>query len=263
MQAVIDAVEDLKRIHDFHPIEDANAIKEAAYFSFWLIKRKPMCFTGNLSEISGSSKEEIDKRKVNILFINEFCAAIYIMPKIFRLKKEVKELDKAYPNMDKLSNDWKKYFDNLIYFLSYRAESPKSIEAALTSLIMTPKWETNFDFWKVDEKNNYSKSAKWLVIGSSVVGGVVVIALILVAALLKNEVAANVASIVASILSAVLSIVAIIYTFHSNIQTDAKLKEILEMGKKMQKIETEIKLEVIPPNKRQSYKKSLGNMRKI
>lgn len=152
MQAVIDAVEDLKRIHDFHPIEDANAIKEAAYFSFRLIKRKPMCFTGNLSEISGSSKEEIDKRKVNILFINEFCAAIYIMPKIFRLKKEVKELDKAYPNMDKLSNDWKKYFDNLIYFLSYRAESPKSIEAALTSLIMTPKWETNFDFWKVDEK---------------------------------------------------------------------------------------------------------------
>ena len=91
------------------------------------------------------------------------------------------------------------------------------------------------------KKNNYSKSAKWLVIGSSVVGGVVVIALILLAALLKNEVAANVASIVASILSAVLSIVAIIYTFHSNIQTDAKLKEILEMGKKMQKIETEIK----------------------
>lgn len=60
MQAVIDAVEDLKRIHDFHPIEDANAIKEAAYFSFWLIKRKPMSFVGDISKVGGDSKEDID-----------------------------------------------------------------------------------------------------------------------------------------------------------------------------------------------------------
>lgn len=91
------------------------------------------------------------------------------------------------------------------------------------------------------KQNKSSKSTKWLVIGSSLLGGAIVVALILVAALLENKVAANVASIIASILSAVLSIVAIIYTFHSNIQTDAKLKEILEMGKKMQAIETEIK----------------------
>lgn len=150
-QVIIDAVEDLKRIHDFQPIENANAIKEAAYFSFWLIKRKPVVFRGDLSKVQGASEDEINKRKVNYLFINEFCAAIYIMPKIFRLTEEIAGLDKAYPDMNKLADDWKKYFDNLIYFLSYRAESPKVIEEALTSLIMTPKWHTNFDFWKVDE----------------------------------------------------------------------------------------------------------------
>ena len=58
---------------------------------------------------------------------------------------------------------------------------------------------------------------------------------------IPNPFAANVVSIIASILSVILSIVAIIYIFFSNIQTDTKLKEILEMGKKMQKIETEIK----------------------
>lgn len=91
------------------------------------------------------------------------------------------------------------------------------------------------------KRNKSSKGTKWLVIGSSILGGAIVVALILVAALMENKAAANIVSIIASILSAVLSIVAIIYTFHSNIQTDTKLKQILEMGKNMQKIETEIK----------------------
>lgn len=151
-QVIIDAVEDLRRIQDFHPIENANAIKEAAYFSFWLIKRKPVGFRGDLGTVKGSSDSVINKRKVNYLFINEFCAAIYIMPKIFKLSQPIIGLESLYSDMEKLADDWKKYFDNLIYFLSYRAESPKSIEEALTSLIMTPKWDTHFDFWKVDEK---------------------------------------------------------------------------------------------------------------
>ena len=150
-QVLIDALEDLKRIHDFHPIENTNAVKEAAYFSFWLIKRKPIYFYGDLDTIGGECKIELDKRKINYLFVNEFCAAVYIMPKIFRLSEVVDGLDEVY-DVNKLSDDWKKYFDNLMYFLAYRAESPKAIEEALTSLIMVPKWKTNFDFWKVDEK---------------------------------------------------------------------------------------------------------------
>lgn len=151
IQVVVDAVEDLKRIQDFHPIKNANAIKEAAYFGYWLIKRKPIYFRDGLENVKGTSQENIDKRKVNFLFANEYCAMVFMLPKIFTLSKELKDLDRAGIDIDNLTDNWKKYLENLLYFLSYRAESPKAIEAALTGLIMQPKWDAKFDFWKVDE----------------------------------------------------------------------------------------------------------------
>lgn len=154
-QVIVDAVEDLKRIHDFHPIKNANAIKEAAYFAYWFIKRKPIYFTGKVSRVKGSGEDRIDKNKISIIFINEFAAAIYILPKIFQLSK----IDILFQNhekeLEKNANDWKKYFDNLIYHLAYRVESPKSLEAILTSLVLHPHWETVNDFWEVkhDDEN--------------------------------------------------------------------------------------------------------------
>ncbi len=154
-QVVVDAVEDLKRIHDFHPIKNANAIKEAAYFGYWFIKRKPIYFSGKISQVKGSNEERIDKNKMSIIFINEFATAIYILPKIFQLSK----LDGLFQNNDdaaeKNAEDWKKYFDNLLYHLAYRVESPKSLEAILTSLVLHPHWETVNDFWEVkqDDEN--------------------------------------------------------------------------------------------------------------
>ncbi len=148
-QIVVDAVEDLKRIKDFQPIENANAIKEAAYFGFWLNKRKPIHIEGDIYSIEGINDEQTNRQKINCMFINELCTTIYMMPKIFSLSVQADNIKKEQKAV--ILGNWKKYFDYLIYFFAYRAESPNNIEALLTSLIMQPMWKCKSDFWAVKD----------------------------------------------------------------------------------------------------------------
>ena len=39
-QVIVDAVQDLKRLKDFHPLDMPNTIKEACYLAYWCIKQK-------------------------------------------------------------------------------------------------------------------------------------------------------------------------------------------------------------------------------
>jgi len=144
-QAIIDAVEDLKRLQEFHPVKRANAIKEAAYLGFWVIKRKPIYIDGDLTKLNldSATKQDINKLKAKFLFINESVVAYYLIPKIFNVTKIICE------HCDTLfsADEWKKARANLIYFLAYRAESPKSIEGILSAMTLHPIWETNQNFW--------------------------------------------------------------------------------------------------------------------
>ena len=146
-QVLIDAIEDLKRVHDFHPINNANAIKEAAYIGYWWQKRKPVHIDGDITKVNieGLSEEQIQKIKAKLLFINEVCVAHYVQPKIFVLSEG---LISQCANPKKQA-DWIKARENFIYFLAYRAESPKSIEVALANETLHPIWKTKQDFWDV------------------------------------------------------------------------------------------------------------------
>lgn len=144
-QVIIDTVEDLKRLKEFHPVKCANAIKEAAYLGYWWIKRKPIFVEGDIANLTvdGFSELELKKFKAKFLFINEAVVAYYLLPMVFDETK----IKCYHCNTDKVNDEWKKAKANLIYFLAYRAESPKSIEGILTGMTLHPIWETNQDFW--------------------------------------------------------------------------------------------------------------------
>ncbi len=128
-QVLIDAIEDLKRIHEFHPINNANAIKEAAYIGYWWQRRKPVYIKGDITKIDSESlnDKQLTKFKSLLLFINELCVAQYVQPKIFSLVNgPIKHCAS-----EKNKKDWDKAREHFIYFLAYRAGSPRSVEAVL------------------------------------------------------------------------------------------------------------------------------------
>lgn len=149
-QILIDAIEDLKRIHDFHPINNSNAIKEAAYIGFWWQRRKPVFINGKISSISieGLNENQLNKIKAKLLFINELCITHYVRPKIFNLVNGSNKLCSTKKNID----EWNKARDHFIYFLAYRAESPKSVEEMLMRSTLHPIWPTKQDFWNVSNE---------------------------------------------------------------------------------------------------------------
>ena len=149
-QILIDAIEDLKRIQNFHPVKNVNAIKEAAYIGYWWVRRKPVMVIGRISDIvlDSATEDEINKLKAHLLFINEFCVAHYVMPKIFCLDQEIN-----YCATEANKEAWSKARDNLIYFLAYRADNPKSIEAVLSSYTLHPLWVQKQDFWLNERLN--------------------------------------------------------------------------------------------------------------
>lgn len=150
-QTLVDAIEDLKRIHDFHPINNSNAIKEAAYIGFWWQRRKPVIIKGEISSISieGLNENQTNKIKSKLLFINELCIAHYARPKIFNLLSGPYEQCSSKKNID----EWSKARDHLIYFLAYRAENPKSLEEMLMRSTLHPIWPTKQDFWNVSDED--------------------------------------------------------------------------------------------------------------
>lgn len=78
-QVIVDTVQDLKRLKNFHPVKTPNSIKEASYLAYWCIKKKPLFVKTEVSEV----KELEDKHKVKMLFYNEFVMAAYIISNIF------------------------------------------------------------------------------------------------------------------------------------------------------------------------------------
>lgn len=134
IQAVLEALDDLKRLKDFHPVTNPNKIKYISYLSYWWIQRKPI----SIDDISIELPEELAVRLYNF---NEYFLVTYVLNELFNNKslscccndKKIRKYDQQ----------WVQIQEYLFYFFCYRAISPKSIEAFLIGSILHPIWDTN------------------------------------------------------------------------------------------------------------------------
>jgi len=135
-QAIIDTLEDLMRLKEFHPVEYPNRLKCAAYLAYWWIQRKPITFSvpeeRQVEFFEKVSKEDIAR----LIHSNEFWLVAFVFGEIF-LSDEL-PCAKGNPEFEK---QWDIEFDYLFYFFCYRANSAKSIEAFLSTTILHPTWK--------------------------------------------------------------------------------------------------------------------------
>ncbi len=106
---VMDCLTDIKRLSDFHKIEEVNSIKRTAYYVKWVLRRKPI-----MINIFSSDDD-------NIVYANEKYALSCMLAEIIG-----KDADKQ------LSEDaYKKYeiFVNTLYYhLKYRTTDAQTLE---------------------------------------------------------------------------------------------------------------------------------------
>lgn len=135
-QAIIDTLEDLMRLKDFHAVQYPNRLKCAAYLSYWWIQRKPVTFSVP-EENHKQLFEKVSKKDVaRLIHANEFWLVAYVFGEIFSSE----ELSCASNNPE-FEKQWNVEFDYLFYYFCYRANSPKSIEAFLSTTILHPIWK--------------------------------------------------------------------------------------------------------------------------
>lgn len=111
-QALLDYFTDIKRLKEFHNIENANYIKIHSYMAYWLLRRKPIQIV----------KEKNDD--IELAFINEKFVASYILNFLW----------KDNENAIILEQDRDIYYEfilNLEYYLKYRFVTPQMLETTL------------------------------------------------------------------------------------------------------------------------------------
>lgn len=130
--AIIDALDDLKRLKEFHQVPHPNTLKYAAYLSYWWIQRKPLA-------IEKVNKLKIPpKAKVRLTSFNEFFCVLFVLTIVFNRTHVTccnTELERKY------LRDWDDAEGYLFYLFCYRANSPKNIEAFLSAATLHPFWE--------------------------------------------------------------------------------------------------------------------------
>lgn len=138
--ALRDALDDLRRLKDFHPVQDPSPIKQRAYVAYWFLRRKPLHII-NLDEIDFDHFNYIDKQ--HLLYFHEFFLVTFLLTAVF---------DSRTPTCTnyekKLADKQLKTIQNyLFYFLCFRVESPKSLEAILLAFSAHPIWPVNSAIW--------------------------------------------------------------------------------------------------------------------
>ncbi|MCH5212752.1 MAG: hypothetical protein J1G06_07040 [Oscillospiraceae bacterium] len=145
-QSLIDAFDDLLRLKNYHPTKDPNPIKETAYIVYWLSRHKPIklmteeiVLDNNLSEIA----------RARFLFINEEFGIKLLVNSAFTGKNE----KAVCAHIHKEAKRQLKYFKHfLLYYLVYRLDSPKSLEAMMLGCTIHPVWDVDPIIWKKPER---------------------------------------------------------------------------------------------------------------
>ncbi len=149
-QALIDALDDLQRLMDYHPTKAPNPIKKMAYIVFWLIRHKPIRL---ISEEIVTNKQLSDIARMRFLFINEEFGVKLLVNSAFVGKKEKQVCGHVHDEAEKQLKYYKHF---LLYYLVYRMDSPKSLEAMMLGCTIHPIWEVDPIIWRdpkeVEEK---------------------------------------------------------------------------------------------------------------
>jgi len=140
-QSLIDAFDDLLRLTDYHPTKDPNPIKKMAYLVYWLMRRKPIRL---LSEEIVTNEKLSDMARTRFLFINEEFGVKLLINAAFVGKKEKPVCEHIHDEAEKQLKYYKRF---LLYYLVYRMDSPKSLEAMVLGCTIHPIWEVDPIIW--------------------------------------------------------------------------------------------------------------------
>lgn len=140
-QALIDAFDDFRRLAEYHGTSHPNPIKEMSYYCYWVVQRKPMTL---FNEKILDNKDLSDKKKLKLLFCNEHVCVQLLVDAMFP------DLDVTckHKKIHSYAGDQLRKFKNyMFYYLTYRLESAKSLEAILLSGTMHPIWNVEEIIW--------------------------------------------------------------------------------------------------------------------
>ncbi len=146
-QALIDAFDDLSRLINYHPTKKPNPIKEMSYIAYWLVRHKPIRLE---NEDIICNEKLSDIARMRFLFLNEeFCVKL-LMNSAFEGKKERHASCSMIDAGERQLRYYKRY---LLYYLVYRLDSPKSLEAMILGCTIHPAWEVDPVIWSNPEEN--------------------------------------------------------------------------------------------------------------
>lgn len=146
-QSLIDAFDDLLRLKNYHPTDEPNPIKEMAYIVYWLLKHKPIHL---ISEDIVLNEQLSDIARTRFLFINEEFGVKLLLNSAF----EGRQPKEQCSHMHEEASKQLKYFKHfLLYYLIYRLDSPKSLEATMLGCTIHPVWKVNPVIWSDPEKH--------------------------------------------------------------------------------------------------------------
>lgn len=135
-QAIIDTLEDLMRLKEFHPVRYPNRLKCASYLAYWWLQRQPLTFSIREDQqtdfLTKAKKEDI----ATLIHTNAFWLVAYVFGELFTSD----ELPCAAEN-PMFGKQWDVVFGYIFYYFCYRVSSAKSIEAFLTTTLLHPTWE--------------------------------------------------------------------------------------------------------------------------
>lgn len=135
-QAIIDALEDLMRLKEFHPVQYPNRLKCASYLAYWWLQRQPLTFSVREDQqedfLTKAEKEDI----AALIHTNAYWLVAYVFGELFSSD----ELPCAAGN-SLFEEQWDVAFGYIFYYFCYRANSAKSIEAFLATTLLHPTWK--------------------------------------------------------------------------------------------------------------------------
>ncbi len=148
-QTLIDAFDDLLRLTNYHPTDKPNPIKEMSYIVFWLVHRKPIRL---VSEDIIKNDKLTDIARTRLLFINEEFGVKLLINSIFTGKQENGMFSSVKDEAQKQLKYYKRF---LLYYLIYRLDSPKALEAMALGCTIYPIWNVNPVIWDNPEDTEH------------------------------------------------------------------------------------------------------------
>ena len=144
-QSLIDAFDDLLRLTNYHPTDEPNPIKEMAYIVYWLVKRKPIWLS---SEETVMNSKLSNLARTKYLFLNEALGVKLLINAAFSGKKQKSS---CIHMKDEAEQQLKRFERYLLYYLIYRLNSPKELEAIILAATIHPVWEVDPIIWNLSE----------------------------------------------------------------------------------------------------------------